>query len=51
MVVRRWKVPSSWPKPEPGTVTMPVASSSCGGGEGWGRVAQGQVHQQGEAGR
>lgn len=26
---RRWKVPSSWPKPEPGTVTMPVASSSC----------------------
>ena len=36
MVVRRWKVPSSWPKPEPGTVTMPVASSSCGARDGGG---------------
>ena len=28
MVVRRWNVPSSCPKPEPGTVLIPVASSS-----------------------
>lgn len=28
MVVRRWKVPSAWPKPLPGTVLMPVSSSS-----------------------
>eukprot|EP00955_Chlamydomonas_euryale_P054997 356003-Chlamydomonas_euryale.AAC.1 len=28
IVVRRWNVPSAWPKPEPGTVEMPVASSS-----------------------
>lgn len=28
MVVRRWKVPDSYPKPLPGTVLMPVASSS-----------------------
>mmetsp|Transcript_13690 Transcript_13690/g.29383 ORF Transcript_13690/g.29383 Transcript_13690/m.29383 type:complete len:149 (-) Transcript_13690:1434-1880(-) len=28
IVVRRWKVPSSCPKPDPGTVLMPVASSS-----------------------
>ena len=28
MVVRRWNVPSSCPKPDPGTVLIPVASSS-----------------------
>lgn len=28
MVVRRWKVPAFCPKPEPGTVEMPVDSSS-----------------------
>lgn len=28
MVVRTWKVPGACLKPEPGTVTMPVASSS-----------------------
>lgn len=27
MVVLKWKVPGLWPKPEPGTTQMPVASS------------------------